>query len=155
LAQLVNRYGAPVGLSDHSATIYAGLAAVALGAQLIEVHLTLSPDMFGPDVAASLTSGQLHQLVQGARFIAEAKRVELDKDAQAAELIDLRTTFGKSVVAARDLQAGAVLSADDLALKKPGVGLPAEALGEVVGRVTRIDLRRNTAILLEDLEPIT
>ena len=58
-----DRYGCPVGLSDHSGTIYPGLAAAALGAEVIEVHVTLSREMFGPDVPVSLTPAELKQLV--------------------------------------------------------------------------------------------
>src|SRR5439155_2213437 len=55
------RYGCPVGLSDHSGSVYPGLAAVTLGAEVLEVHVTLSREMFGPDVAASVTTGELCQ----------------------------------------------------------------------------------------------
>ena len=57
------RYGCAVGLSDHSATIYPGLAAAALGIEVLEVHITLSREMFGPDVVASVTTAELRQLV--------------------------------------------------------------------------------------------
>ena len=57
------------GLSDHSATIYPGLAGAALGMDMLEVHVTLSREMFGPDVIASVTTQELRQLVDGIRFI--------------------------------------------------------------------------------------
>ena len=151
IAQLRERYDCPVGLSDHSATIFAGLAAIALGASLVEVHLTLSRDMFGPDVPASLTVDELGQLVAGSRFISEALRSEVDKSTLATDLIDLRTTFGKSVVAARDLEAGETVLLEDLALKKPGSGLPVSAMAGLVGRVVARDLPRNTVIRHVDL----
>ena len=58
-----------VGLSDHSGEIFAGLAAVTLGADVLEVHVTLSREMFGPDVAASITTSELRQLVRAVRQI--------------------------------------------------------------------------------------
>ncbi|MDQ7011967.1 MAG: N-acetylneuraminate synthase family protein, partial [Mariprofundaceae bacterium] len=78
------RYGVPVGLSDHSACIYAGLAAATLGANLLEVHVTLSREAFGPDVVASLTTAELRQLVEGVRFIEQTLKHPVDKDANAA-----------------------------------------------------------------------
>jgi N,N'-diacetyllegionaminate synthase len=80
------------GLSDHSGTIYAGLAAVALGCDVLEVHVTFSRQCFGFDVASSITTAELRQLVQGVRFIERAKR-PADKDALARELEPMRDLF--------------------------------------------------------------
>lgn len=128
------RWGVPVGLSDHSGTIWPCLGAVALGAEVLEVHLTLSRKAFGPDVPASLTPDELKSLVQGARWLATARSHPVDKDEMAAELAPMRALFMKSAVARHDLEAGHVLSADDLAAKKPGSGIPAERIPELVGR---------------------
>jgi N-acetylneuraminate synthase len=135
LAELSQRYRCPVGLSDHSATIYAGLAAATLGANLIELHVTFSRECFGPDVVASVTTAELAQLVEGVRFIERALANPVEKDRSAESLADLKQMFGKSIVAARDLPAGARLAAGDLALKKPGTGIPAARLLEIVGRI--------------------
>lgn len=133
LAELRRRYDCPVGLSDHSATIYAGLAAVALGATILEVHVTLSRRMFGPDVVASLTVEELTHLVEGARFVHSALAAPLDKDAEAESRTALRALFTKSLVARRPLPAGHVLSEADLVAKKPGTGVAPERLADVVG----------------------
>ncbi|MEP2920604.1 N-acetylneuraminate synthase family protein [Sulfitobacter sp.] len=125
---------AAVGLSDHSATIYPGLAAVTLGAQVIEVHLTLARNMFGPDVSSSLTPDELKMLCEGVRMIEVMRGNPVDKDSHAARMEPMRAIFGKSVVASRDLKAGAVLEASDLAAKKPGDGVPAARIEEFVGR---------------------
>src|SRR4030095_5723839 len=65
------RYGCGAGLSDHSGTIFPGLAAATMGINFLEVHFTLSREMFGPDVPSSLTPPELRQLVEGIRFIEE------------------------------------------------------------------------------------
>ncbi|HHH28007.1 MAG TPA: N-acetylneuraminate synthase [Polyangiaceae bacterium] len=135
LAQLRERYGCPVGLSDHSATPYAGIAAVALGASMVETHLTFAHEAFGPDATSSLTPAQLAELVKGIRFVETALAHPVDKDAFAAELEPLRKTFGKSVVAKRELPKGHELTEEDLALKKPGDGLPPSRFESLVGRV--------------------
>ena len=106
LTELRERYNCPVGLSDHSGTIYAGLAAATLGAQLLEVHVTFSRECFGPDVPASVTTTELKQLVEGVRFIQRAQTHPVNKEAMAADLSELKRTFGKSIVAARDLAGG-------------------------------------------------
>jgi len=149
LGELRERYGCPVGLSDHSGAIYASLAAATLGANLLEVHLVLSRECFGPDVKASVTTGELAQLVEGVRFIERALNHPLDKQQVAGEMSELKTMFGKSVVAARDLPAGHRLAETDLALKKPGSGIPAARLGDVVGRRLTRPVAANT-LLAED-----
>ena len=114
------RYDCWVGLSDHSATIYPGLAGAALGLDLLEVHVALSREMFGPDVPASITTAELRQLVDGVRFIERMKANPVDKDAVAAEVSPLREFFTKSVVARVNLAAGTVLQPEHLMVKKPG-----------------------------------
>lgn len=145
------RYDVPVGLSDHSAQIYAGLAAVTLGASMLEVHVTLSREMFGPDVVASLTTGELRQLVDGVRFIETALAHPVDKDAVARELATMRTTFGKGLVARCDLPAGHRLSRSDLTPRKPGIGVLAEQIDRVVGRTLRRPLQAGEFLKEEDL----
>jgi N-acetylneuraminate synthase len=131
------RYGCPAGLSDHSGRIWAPLAAAALGAEAIEVHITFSRECFGPDVPASLTTGELQQLVEGVRFIEKTLEHPVNKDEAARELEPLREIFTKSVAARVGLAPGTVLAASHLALKKPGTGIPGERLPELIGRVVR------------------
>jgi N-acetylneuraminate synthase len=145
------RYDCPVGLSDHSARIYAGLAAAAIGADMIEVHVTLSREMFGPDVPASLTTAELRQLVDGVRFIETMRAHPVDKDAAAAATAPLRSMFSRSIVARTALPAGTVLSADHLVLKKPGNGLPPSRWADVIGRVLRRSVSLDDIISDEDL----
>jgi len=152
LAELRDRYQCPVGLSDHSGTIYPGLAAATLGAAVIEVHVTLSRQAFGPDVAASLTIQELEQLVKGVRFIEAMHRHPVDKDAIAEQLAPLRGLFGKSLVTRVDLQPGTKLQTQHLTLKKPGTGIPAAELDQVVDRVVVRPIRAGALLSNDDLE---
>ncbi len=141
LAELAQRYGCATGLSDHSGTIFPSLAALALGARVLEVHVTLSRRMFGPDVPASVTSDELAMLVDGVRFIDAALAAPVDKDAAAIELEPMRALFGRSLVARHPLPVGHVLAAEDLAAKKPGDALAPARMGSIVGRRLRRALR--------------
>lgn len=152
LDEIRSRYQVPVGLSDHSGNIFASLAAVALGANLIEVHAVFSRECFGPDTPASLTTNELHQLADGVRFIEQALRHPIDKQAEAANMSDLKLMFGKSVVAARDLTAGQTLAPGDLALKKPGIGIPAERWQHLFGRKLRQSISKDTLLQEVDLD---
>ena len=146
------RYGCAVGLSDHSATIYPGLAAATLGIEVLEIHLTLSREMFGPDVIASITTTEMRQLVDGIRFIERMRAHPADKDALPESVTSLRGIFMKSVVARDDLPAGIVLREEHLTTKKPGSGIPAGELPSLVGRRLRRAVERDTLLRREDLE---
>jgi len=134
IAEIRARYGCAPGLSDHSGTIYPALAAAALGARMLEVHVTLSRRMFGPDVASSVTDAELRALVEGVRTIEAALRSPVDKDAAAAGLAPMRALFGRSLVASRPLAAGHQLLEGDLVAKKPGGGVPATEERALLGR---------------------
>jgi N-acetylneuraminate synthase len=148
------RYGCAVGLSDHSGTIYPGLAAAAIGLDVLEVHVTFSREMFGPDVPASVTTGELRQLVDGIRFIEQMLANPVDKDKAAAELAPMRSLFTKSIVARVDLAAGTVLSDVHLALKKPGTGLPSSRMSDVIGRRLVRAIRADDQIAEKDLDTL-
>ena len=140
------RFGTAVGLSDHSGTVYPGLAAVTLGAEVVEVHVTLSREMFGPDVASSITTAELRQLSDGIRFIEKMNANDLDKDGISRELGSIKKLFSKSIVARVRIPAGTLLTEDHLALKKPGTGLPPSRLLSVV-------VKRSVRVLEQD-EPV-
>ena len=149
------RYGCWVGLSDHSATIYPGLAGAALGMDLLEVHVALSREMFGPDVIASVTTAELKQLADGIRFIERMRAHPLDKNASASETAPLRRLFTRSLVAKAALPAGTVLGREHLVIKKPGTGLPPERLDDVVGRRLARAVAADQLLAPEDIEGFT
>jgi N,N'-diacetyllegionaminate synthase len=146
------RYGCWVGLSDHSATIYPGLAGAALGMDLLELHVALSREMFGPDVVASVTTSELKQLVDGIRFIERMRSHPVDKDALAQETAPLRRLFTRSIVAKAAMPAGTVLAAGDLVIKKPGTGLSPDRLADVVGRRLARPVTADQLLAPEDIE---
>ena len=153
LDELRDRYGCAVGLSDHSGTVFPALAAAAAHrAEVIEVHLTMSRELFGPDVVASVTPDELKTITSGVRFIERMRAAPADKTSVGAEVAAMRDIFFKSVVAARDLAAGAVLTRADLGLKKPGTGIPAARLDAVVGGVLKRSLKRDAQLAFEDFE---
>lgn len=155
MGELEARFGCPVGLSDHSGTIYPGLAAVGLGAVALEVHLTFSRGMFGPDAPVSLEPAELRSLVDGVRFLERARRAPVDKDGVAAELADMRSLFGKSLVSAQALPAGTVLTDEHLTARKPATGIPASERAAVVGRTLRESVEAGHVLALDDLTDVS
>jgi N-acetylneuraminate synthase len=152
IGELRSRFKCPAGLSDHSGTVFAPIAAAALGLDMLEVHVTMSRYMFGPDVAASLTLEELKQTIDGIRFVEKAMAHRVDKDAVEAQMGDMRRLFNKSVVVTRGLSAGAILAASDLDTKKPGFGVPAARLSDVIGRRLLRDLSPDEVVEAADVE---
>jgi N,N'-diacetyllegionaminate synthase len=146
------RYGCAVGLSDHSGTVYPGFAAATLGIAALEVHVTMSREMFGPDVVASVTTAELRQLVEGVRYIEAMKRHPVSKDRMAEELAGVRALFTKSIVARTDLPAGTILTPDHLAFKKPGTGIPEQLVASVLQRKLKHAVAADTMILEDNLD---
>ena len=122
---LKERYGLPTGFSDHSGNIFACLAATALGASILEFHTVFDKNMFGPDAKASLTISEISKLVQGVNEITKDLHSEINKESSES-FADLKKIFQKSLAVNKDLEAGHIITIDDLESKKPaGYGINA------------------------------
>lgn len=146
------RYNCAIGLSDHSGTIYPGLAAVVLGAEIVEVHVTFDRRMFGPDVVASITIPELEQMVAGIRYIETMLSHPANKDESAKDTAPLRQLFTKSIVARVDIPADTILRQELLIAKKPGTGMPANEIGNVIGRRVTRSLRADELLSYAHLD---
>jgi N,N'-diacetyllegionaminate synthase len=151
LAELQERYGKPVGLSDHTVGPYAAYAAVTLGASVIEKHFTLSKELYGPDAALALEPYELEELVDGIREIEQMLAAPVDKDDLSA-LGEMKQVFEKSVVSTREIPAGAEISREMLASKKPGSGIPARRPISSGRRRARKDIPADSVIHEGDVE---
>jgi N,N'-diacetyllegionaminate synthase len=148
---MAERYGVPVGLSDHTLTPYATLAAVSLGASVIERHFAFSRRMYGSDARHSLEPDELAQLVRGVRAIETMLATPVDKD-DLRPFEEMKRVFQKSLVTERDLPAGAVIAREAVAIKKPGTGLAPTRLAEVVGRRTRRHVPAGRPLTSDDVD---
>ncbi|HEY1298188.1 MAG TPA: N-acetylneuraminate synthase family protein [Chloroflexota bacterium] len=143
------RYGVLVGYSGHERGISVTEAAATLGACVVERHFTRDRTLPGPDHAASLEPTGLQKLVRDIRQI-EMAMGKPEKCVAPAE-VPVRARLGKSVVAARHIMAGTLISADMLTVKSPGDGIAANQLERLVGRVARIDVARDRSLPPEAL----
>jgi len=135
--------GIPIGLSDHSGTTSPAIVASYLGASIIEIHLTMHPRMFGPDVSSSLTPSQLAELVRSSEFAWQMRNHRVDKDRQLDVLTKERNIFGRSLVAVREILKGELIHESDMAYKKPGGGFLYEERHLVIGRRATITIKKN------------
>lgn len=151
IREMQQRFTVPIGFSDHSANIYAGLAAVALGIQLLEFHVVFDRQMFGPDARASLTIEEVTKLVQGVRTIERSLKSDLSKKDVSAYK-ELKIMFGKSLAVAEDLPKGHVLRFEDLESKKPaGKGIAARYFTKVIGKTLKNDMKKWSFLNEDDL----
>ena len=149
MGTLQQAFGTVVGLSDHSPGIVAPLGAVARGASIVEKHFTLDRSLEGPDHKASLEPDELQQMVKGIRAI-EAALGDGRKVPQPEEL-DVRRAARKSLVLLRNVRSGATLTRRNLGFKRPGTGIPAQHLAQVLGRKVRRPLEKDHLLAWEDL----
>ncbi|MDH3709638.1 MAG: N-acetylneuraminate synthase family protein [Cyclobacteriaceae bacterium] len=149
--ELKERYGLPVGLSDHSSTIFPCLAAVMLGIEYLEFHVVFDKEMFGPDTKASLNLRQTKELVEGVRYLETCLNNPIDKN-DLHSYQDLKGIFEKSLAVNKDMKSGDILKFEDLEGKKPSnQGIPAGKFNEVIGRKLKRDLRRFDFLNYTDL----
>lgn len=138
-----------IGYSDHTEGITACLAAVALGAAIVEKHFTLDRNLPGPDHLCSSEPAELTALVRGIREI-EAALGNGEKRPSAAELANI-AGIRRSLATNRDLPPGHVISERDLQFLRPASGLPPHAWSQIVGRQTRVALPRGALVSWEHL----
>jgi N,N'-diacetyllegionaminate synthase len=142
-------FGFPVGYSDHTLGIEVALAAVALGARVIEKHFTLDRTLPGPDHQASLEPDELKKLVQGIRIV-EMALGHGRKEPVPSEA-DTAAVARKSLVAAEDIPAGTILTERLIVAKRPGTGLPPVMQPYLIGRTVRTAVTAGTLLTWEML----
>lgn len=149
IKKLKNRYGIPIGHSDHSPDIFTCFAAVAVGAKVLEKHLILDRKQPGPDQSVSIEPFELYQLVNGVRKIelamGDSKKVnDLEKP--------IRAWAHRSIVTLVDIEEGTVLTEEHIWTKRPGLGEPAKNIDKFLGRKVNKKLSKDHFIRYEDLQ---
>ncbi len=135
---LQSAFDAKIGFSDHTLGIEADIAAVALGAKMIEKHITLDKSMDGPDHKASLNPEELKHMVSAIRNVEKA--LGCTHKVLCEEEIEMRNISRRSIVINENINKGEKFTVDNLAIKKPGTGLSSKYLNVVIGRTVTRDL---------------
>lgn len=151
ISELKERYKVTIGFSDHSAKISTGIAAVALGAEILEFHVVFNRSMFGPDAIASLTLEETKQLVEAVNEIHVAQNNPINKNSNE-DFRELKSIFEKSLAINKNLPQGHILTFADLESKKPkGYGISAADFEKVIGRQLSSDKSQWDFLNEEDL----
>jgi N,N'-diacetyllegionaminate synthase len=143
------RYGLPVGYSDHTMGFSAPIAAVAFGAVVVEKHFTFSRLMYGSDAKHSMEPSEFRHLCKELKDTALTIANPVDKD-DLSGVGDMKRIFEKSIVAAADLAAGTRVEREHLAFKKPGDGMPAAGYRALLGRTLTASVPRDHRFRQED-----
>ncbi len=136
--------GVIVGYSDHTPGIEVAIAAVAMGAKVIEKHFTLDRNLPGPDHKASLEPDELKEMVKAIRNV-EAAFGSYEKEPVLAEK-EIMKTIRKSVVAATNIPVGTMITKEMLVIKRPGTGLHPRELVNIVGKIATIEIKEDDLI---------
>ena len=139
----------PIGFSDHTEDDAAAVAAVTLGAALIEKHLTLDRAKVGMDNGMATEPEPFRVLVEKCRMVQRGLGSE-EREVFPEELAQ-RRKMRRSVVVVKDLPAGHVLCAEDLYAKRPGTGIPPDRLGDMVGKRLRCTVKADTLLQEDDI----
>ena len=152
IGELKNKYpNYKIGLSEHTAKVATGIAAVALGAEILEFHVIFDRRIFGPDATSSLTVDEVSELVSSVRFVEEALHSPIDKD-DLAPYTSLKKIFEKTLAVNKDLEVGHEISFEDLEAKKPAEqGIPARDFKKVIGKKLRVSKSRYEFLKREDI----
>lgn len=135
-----------IGLSDHSGTIYPGLAAGAYNIDMVEVHVTFSKRSFGPDVPASLEFDEFKMLADGLEFLARCHSSPVDKNIMAHQKTNLKSMFGRSLYFRKEMKKGEIVGSHDLIYLKPSGGLLYEEREQLLGKALARDVSARTRV---------
>lgn len=152
MLEIKDRYGYEVGFSDHTLGLGVPIAAVALGASVIEKHFTLSRLMYGSDARNSTEPEEFRLLVEGIRNAEISIQSSIDKDEKVMHLGEMKKIFEKSIVTRHDLEVGKILDLSDICFKKPGIGIPASYYKQIIGKKLRVNIKKNEMIEIGMLE---
>ena len=149
IVTLRHAFSLPVGLSDHTLGMTAPIAAVALGACVIEKHFTLDKTLPGPDHAASLEPGELKEMVRAIRDVEKALGTGIKRPTQDEEKI--KKVVRKSVVAVTDIPEGTTITPEMVDTRRPGTGIEPRYLELVIGRKAQKCIKAGQVIMFGDI----
>ncbi len=150
MLSMQSEFDVNVGYSDHTLGIEVPLAAVALGACVIEKHFTLDKNLPGPDHLASLEPHEFKAMVDGIRKV-EASLGNGQKVPASSE-VGNASVARRSIVAARDIRVGTLITPDEIVFKRPGTGLPPRMAEKVIGKIARVNVAAGALLELEMFE---
>ena len=150
ISDLQKKFDFPVGFSDHTVGIECALASVALGASIIEKHVTLDKNQSGPDHKASADIDEFKQLVKSVRNLEKA--LEKSEKKFTKEEIEIRNSARKSIISTCDIQKNKIITKKHICFKRPGLGFSPLDINLVIGRRAKKLIGKNRMIRKDDID---
>jgi N-acetylneuraminate synthase len=151
LTDMQQRFGLTTGLSDHTIDNTIAIASVALGASIIEKHVTLNRNGGGPDDSFSLESKELKELCIGVRIAWESLG-KVDYGRKSSEQGNVK--FRRSLYAVKDIKAGEVITSEHIKSIRPGYGVHPKYYNDILGKVSNTDIKKGTAFNLKFIKDL-
>ena len=146
------KYKCPVGLSDHSGTIYPSIYSIAKNANILEVHVVISKKEKGPDVASSVDINELKKICKINDAIYLMRNSPVNKSILTKDLLKIKKIFGKSIALKNDLLKGQIIRKDNILMKKPAIGFKFDEINKVIGKTAKKNISSKRIIRRGDIE---
>ncbi len=141
---LKNAFNLPVGFSDHTPGYLVPIIAASMGATVIEKHFTLDKTMEGPDHKASADIKDFKKIVEGIRTLEKAKGSTIKRPVNSES--EMKINFRKSLTSKEDLAKNSIITEKNIAIKRPGDGIPPKYIDCVIGKKIKKDLKTDETI---------
>ena len=141
-----------IGLSDHSGEIFGPILGAFSGAKMLEFHVCLSKNDFGPDVSSSIEISSLNEMINGIDFANRAFLNPVEKDKVAQNLVGMRTLFVQKIFAKCALKAGSIINQEHLITRKSSIGISVEEINKILGGELSRDVEANSPLTWKDLK---
>lgn len=152
MLSLKSKLNFPIGYSDHSGNPYTAIAAITLGAQIVEIHLCFNKLQFGPDTSSSLSPMDIKKVIEANKIIYLTKGNLKSKKSSNKSITKVAKLFTKSVGVNKNLKKGHILKKEDLCLKKPGTGIKPKNIDRCIGKKINRDISFDEILFLKDLK---
>ena len=150
ITEMKKKYKIPVGISDHYLGCEAGFAAAALGATVIEKHITFSRKMYGSDAPFAMELQEFKNYVKGIKSIWKMNEKPVDKN-NIKKFKDMKKVFEKSIVVNKDMKKFQIIRDEDLSFKKPGDGISAMHYKQIIGKKLKVNVQKDHKLKKKDL----
>ncbi len=145
IREMKDKFDVEVGFSDHTDSFYAGIMAIGFGATVIEKHLTFSKKMYGSDALNAMEPEDFKNFTKELRDAFQAMEHPVDKD-NLEDYIEMKKIFEKSIYLKKDIKKGEKITLDHLSFLKPGDGISSSKYKEIIGRVTKRNLKKGSQL---------
>ncbi|MDA9134168.1 N-acetylneuraminate synthase family protein [Candidatus Pelagibacter ubique] len=152
ISELKKKFNCPIGLSDHSGTIYPSIFGISLNTNMLELHVKLDNDETGPDVTSSVNLKELKQVCEINDAVYLMRKNPINKKILGKDIKKMREIFGKSISLNKDFERGETIKKENILMKKPGTGFAYKDINKIIGKKTLRFVSKKRILKKSDIE---